>query len=58
MDECIDSLVKAAVLSTLGANISDWHVEVEENDCNQTAFTSRRGVYRFVRMSFGLENAP
>lgn len=56
MDECINSLGDDAVLSTLDAHSSYWEVEIEETYSDKTAFASHHGLYRFVRMSFGLKN--
>ena len=58
MDECIDSLGDATVFTTLDFNGGYWQVEVAEEDRNKTTFASHCGLYRFVRMPFGLKNAP
>lgn len=58
MDERIDSLGEATVFSTLDANGSYWQIEIEKSDRDKTAFTSPHGLYRFIRMPFGLRNAP
>ena len=58
MDECMDSLGTAKTFSTLDANSGYWQVEIDPKDRDKTAFTSHHGLYRFIRMPFGLKNAP
>ena len=58
MDECIDSLGDASVCTNLDANCGYWQIEIDEADRDKTTFTSHHGLYRFVRMPFGLKNAP
>lgn len=35
-----------------------WQVPVAKKDRDKTEFVTRRGLFRFVRMPFGLANAP
>lgn len=58
MDECIDSLGEASVFTTLDANSGYWQVEIAPGDRDKTTFTCHEGLYRFIRMPFGLKNAP
>ena len=58
IDECIDSLSNATVSTTLDYNSGYWQVEVAEEDRDKTTFTSHCGLHRFLRMPFGLKNAP
>ena len=58
MDECIDSLGDAQLFSTLDANSGYWQIEMAEEDKNKTAFTTHYGLFRYLRMPFGLKNAP
>ena len=58
MDECIDSLGDATVFTTLDCNSGYWQVEIAEEDRDKTTFASHCGLYRFLRMPFGLKNAP
>ena len=58
MDECIDSLGDATVFTTLDCNSGYLQVEIAEEDRNKTSFASHSGLYRFLRMPFGLKNAP
>jgi RNase H-like domain found in reverse transcriptase/Reverse transcriptase (RNA-dependent DNA polymerase)/Integrase zinc binding domain/Integrase core domain/Chromo (CHRromatin Organisation MOdifier) domain/Retroviral aspartyl protease len=58
MDECIDSLGEARVFSTLDCNSGYWQIPVDPADRAKTTFTSHEGLYWFLRMPFGLRNAP
>lgn len=57
MNECIDSLVKATVFSTLDANSGFWRIKIEDADREKTAFTLHHSLYYFIQMPFGLQNA-
>lgn len=52
---CIDSLGEATVFSTLDVVSAYWHGVTEEEDGDETAFNSHQGLYRFVRMAFGVK---
>ena len=58
MDECIDSLGDATVLTTLHCSSGYWQVEIAEEDRDKTTFASHSALYRFLRMPFSLKNAP
>ena len=58
MDECLDSLGEAKYFTTLDANNGYWQIPVAEEDRDKTTFTCHAGTYRFLRMPFGLCNAP
>ena len=58
MDEFIDSLGDATVFTTLDCSSRYWQVEIAEEDRDKTTFTSHSGLYRFLRVLFGLKNAP
>jgi Reverse transcriptase (RNA-dependent DNA polymerase) len=58
MDECIDSLGDAAVFNTLDCNSGYWQIPVHPEDRDMTTFTSHYGISRFLRLPFGLRNAP
>jgi Reverse transcriptase (RNA-dependent DNA polymerase) len=58
LDECIDSLGDAVVLSTLDANSGYWQVSMHPDDRDKTTFTCHVGTFRFKRMPFGFRNAP
>jgi hypothetical protein len=58
MDECIDSLGDARIFSTLDCNSGYWQIPVDPADRAKTTLTSHEGLYWFLRMPFGLRNAP
>lgn len=58
MNDCIDSLGEAAVLTNLDCNSGQWQVPVAELDTYNSAFTSHTMTFRFNRIPFGYKNAP
>ncbi|KAK3102810.1 hypothetical protein FSP39_014067 [Pinctada imbricata] len=58
IDEFLDQLAGNAWFSTLDLFTGYWQVEVEENDRPKTAFTTRKGLFQFCQMPFGLCSAP
>ncbi len=58
MDDCIDSMGKAKIFTSLDCNSGYCRIPIHEADRNKTAFASHMGSYRFARMPFGLTNAP
>lgn len=58
MDDCIDVLSKANVFPTLDANAGYRHIPVAVEDQDKTTFTCHEGTLRYIRLPFGLTNAP
>lgn len=58
MDECIDLLWRSIVFGTLNTNSVYWQEEIDEEDRDETVFTSYHGLYHFVCMPCKLENDP
>ena len=58
IDEILDHLSGACWFSTLDMSSGYWQVDVEEKDRPETAFITKRGLYQFKVMPFGLCNAP
>jgi hypothetical protein len=58
MDECIDSLGDAKIFTTLDCNSGYWQIPVRPEDREKTTVTSHEGLYWFLRIPFGLRNAP
>lgn len=54
MDECLDSLRKGPIFYTLRADCGFWRIEINDDDCDKTYFTSHHWLLRFSRMHFGL----
>lgn len=58
IDETLETLGGATLFTTLDLKAGYWQIEVAPDDRDKTAFTTKQGLYRFVRMPFGLTNAP
>ncbi|KAE8973500.1 hypothetical protein PR001_g26291, partial [Phytophthora rubi] len=58
IDETLEALGGALWFTTLDLRAGYWQILVAEDDKDKTAFTTKQGLYRFVRMPFGLTNAP
>ena len=58
MDDCLDSLGDASIFTTLDCNSGYWQIPVAEEDRDKTTFTCHEGCFCFLRMPFGLCNAP
>ena len=57
--DCLDCLDGAKLFSTLDLQAGYWQIEVKPEDRPKTAFiSSRRGLYEYITMPFGLCNAP
>ncbi|OWZ08712.1 LOW QUALITY PROTEIN: hypothetical protein PHMEG_00018702 [Phytophthora megakarya] len=53
-----ETLGGALLFTTLDLRAGYWQILVAPEDRDKTAFTTKKGLYRFVRMPFGLTNAP
>ena len=58
MDYILDTLGKMKYLSSLDIASGYWQIMLDPADCQKTAFTTYKGLYEFIRMPFGLCNAP
>ncbi len=58
VEECLDTLAGNCWFSKLDANSAYWQVKIKASDQKKTAFVTKYGLYEFVRMGFGLCNAP
>ena len=58
IDESLDQLAGSKWFSCLDLSAGYWQVEVEPEDRPKTAFITRRGLFEFNVMPFGLCNAP
>lgn len=58
LDECMDTLAENTCFSKLDANSAYWQVPIKESDRKKSAFITKYGLFQFIRMAFGLCNAP
>jgi hypothetical protein len=58
IDSCLHSLGGSKYFSTLDLRAGYWQTLIDPRDRDKTAFVTRRGVFRFKVLSFGLANAP
>jgi hypothetical protein len=58
IDEVLDQLAEAQYFTTLDLQSGYWQLEVSPADRPKTAVITPRGLYQFIRMPFGLCNAP
>ena len=58
VDDIFDTLNGARYFTSLDLASGYWQVELDEHAREKSAFTTYHGLYEFVRMPFGLCNAP
>ena len=58
VDETLDTLSGSRWFTTLDLISGYWHVEVNPEDAEKTAFCTHEGLFEFKVMPFGLCNAP
>lgn len=56
--DLLDKLGRCQYFTTLDLASGFHQIEMDENDIAKTAFTSENGHYEYLRMPFGLKNAP
>ncbi|MGL5706971.1 MAG: reverse transcriptase domain-containing protein [Aeromonas sp.] len=58
IDTILDSLAEGTIFSTPDATAGYYQLEIDPEDRPKTAFRYKNGLYEFIRMPFGLSNAP
>ncbi|POM58645.1 LOW QUALITY PROTEIN: Hypothetical protein PHPALM_36685 [Phytophthora palmivora] len=58
IDETLEALCGTARFTSLDLHAGYWQLAVAPEDQVKTAFATRRGLFQFCRMPFGLCNAP
>jgi len=57
MEDCLDSLGDAKVITSLDCTVGYWQVPLRKEDREKTAFTTHCGIYEWLAMPFGWTNA-
>jgi predicted aspartyl protease len=58
IDDTLYSLGSAKIFSTLDLTSSYWQIQLDDRSKPKSAFITRRGLFEFIRMPFGLSNTP
>ncbi|KAJ3645714.1 hypothetical protein Zmor_023353 [Zophobas morio] len=58
LDDLLHSTGKAKYLSTMDLKSGYYQIQVAKEDRDKTAIVTPFGLYRFLRLPFGLRNAP
>ena len=58
IDDILDTLSGAKFFSTLDLAAGYWQIDLNPDTSAKSAFISHRGLHEFVRMPFGMCNAP
>ena len=58
IDDILCKLSNAKVFSTVDATNAFWHLKLDEESKNLTAFETPFGKYKWLRLAFGLKPAP
>ena len=58
IDECLDALAGGGWFSTLDLRSGYHQVAMDPKDADKTAFVTRRSIFRWKVMPFGICNAP
>lgn len=58
IDETLDAISGSQFFCVMDLASGFWQIELDDESREKTAFCSRRGLFEFTRLSFGLCNAP
>jgi len=58
IEEILEKAGTAAIISTVDLNKGYYRVGMKTDDIGKTAFVCHKGHFEFLRMPFGLKNAP
>lgn len=58
IEEILDKLGRSMYFTTLDLKSGFHQIEVDKKDRPKTAFSTEKGHFEFIRMPFGLKNAP
>jgi hypothetical protein len=57
-DDLLNAIGLIDCISTLDLQAGYWQIQIRPEDRDKTALVCPFGLYRFLRMPFGLRNAP
>ena len=58
IETCLNSLGGSRFFSSLDLRSEYWQVAIDPESADKTAFVTRKGIFRFKVLSFGLTNVP
>ena len=58
IQDIFDSMEGATIFSTMDLTSGYWQIPMHVNSISKTAFCTHMGNFEFIRMPFGLKNAP
>ena len=58
LDDIFDHLSSSTIFSTLDLKSGYWQIPMHANSIAKTAFSTGDGHFEFVKLPFGLRNAP
>ena len=58
IQDIFDQVGGSTIFSTLDLEVGYWQIKVDPRSVDKTAFRCHRGLFEFLRMPFGLCNAP
>lgn len=58
IDDLLHSAKPTRYMSTIDLRAGYWQIKVKDEDQTKTAFITPFGMFKFLRMPFGLRNAP
>ena len=58
IDDILDTLGETRYFTSLDLAAGYWQIEMDPESCEKSAFVTHQGLHEFVRMPFGLCNAP
>ena len=58
MGDCVDALAGNKYFSKIDCISAYWQIPMCDEDAEKTAFRTRKGLFEFIRLPFGLTNSP
>ena len=58
IDDLLDELRKSKYFSSIDLASGYWHIRMNPENAHKNAFCTRKGIFHFTRMPFGLSDVP